>query len=261
MRIGEFGRRATGLLAFGVATLVVGSGRAEAQFGYGYGLFNFNYQPPEVGYIDKLSLQNASRATMGPVQNNGYANNPNSYFNQLHGDNSYDRYDVATRRSIDASIGRYSDGPPPSAYSRPEPPPASTSNAPRTAQPTTPAPAPAAPTQSWTLASYFDPNKRLVWPDEAPSDGEFKATRATSDQACLAVLNEYSLRGLASLDTVTDARAKLLDYGKPALKFVREHSTPRIADTFHMFLLSLYESLARAATVPAPNSGATPPQP
>jgi hypothetical protein len=31
---------------------------------------------------------------------------------------------------------------------------------------------------------------------------------------------------------------------------IRTYTTPRVADTFHLFLLSLYESLAQAANPP-----------
>ena len=48
----------------------------------------------------------------------------------------------------------------------------------------------------------------------------------------------------APITTVTEARQKLLEYGQPALRLVRSVSTPRIAEGFHMFLLSLYDSLA-----------------
>ncbi len=58
------------------------------------------------------------------------------------------------------------------------------------------------------------------------------------------------MKGLARLSTVTDARQKLLDYGRPALQQVREQSTPALADSFHVFLLSLYGNLGAAATVP-----------
>ncbi len=51
----------------------------------------------------------------------------------------------------------------------------------------------------------------------------------------------------APITTITDARQKLLDYGQPALRVARSVSTPTIADSFHMFLLSLYDSLAAAA--------------
>jgi hypothetical protein len=46
---------------------------------------------------------------------------------------------------------------------------------------------------------------------------------------------------------VAEARQKLLDYGRPALHYVKAHETPRVADSFHGFLLSLYDSLAQAA--------------
>ena len=49
---------------------------------------------------------------------------------------------------------------------------------------------------------------------------------------------------------MTEARSKLVEYGRPALQYIRENSTPRVADTFHLFLLSLYDSLAQAATIP-----------
>ncbi len=63
---------------------------------------------------------------------------------------------------------------------------------------------------------------------------------------------------------MTDARSKLVDYGRPALEYIRDNSTPRIADTFHLFLLSLYDSLGQAATVPrqgGPASTPAPPRP
>ena len=46
---------------------------------------------------------------------------------------------------------------------------------------------------------------------------------------------------------VTTARERLLDYGRPALREISANATPRIADSFHIFMLSLYESLAQAA--------------
>jgi hypothetical protein len=46
---------------------------------------------------------------------------------------------------------------------------------------------------------------------------------------------------------VASAREALIAYGQPALQYLRETSTARVADTFHLFLLSLYDSLAQAA--------------
>ena len=253
MQIGDPRASAT-LFTITAMSAALMAGRAEAQFGYGYGGFGgygfgFNYQPPEIGFINQKSLLNASQATMGPVQNNAYANNPNSYFNHLHDDGLLDRYDVGTRRSIEASVGRYSDGPPPSRT----PPPTSPGVA---AAPPPPPPLP--------LSGFFDRYQKLVWPDFSPTFGPLATARTTSDQASLAVFNEYNICGLALVSTVTDARSKLLDYGRPALKYVRENTTPRVADGFHLFLLSLYESLAQAATIPkpaTPSAGAAQPKP
>lgn len=69
------------------------------------------------------------------------------------------------------------------------------------------------------------------------------------------MLEESRLHGVASIATVTAARQKLLDYGRPALQDVRASATPRVADTFHLFLLSLYDSLAQAASPPESTPG------
>ncbi|MDX2037697.1 MAG: hypothetical protein SFX72_13685 [Isosphaeraceae bacterium] len=238
------------LLAFAAAILAFQGGSASAQWGYGFGGF-FNFQPQEVTFLNQRSLALTNRATMGPKQNNAYANNPNSYVAQLHSPGYLDRYDIDTRREIYSSIGRYTSVFPTARNSRRN---TTASNAaPRPAAPETPPtaqPAAEAAQPSLPLASFFDRYSKLVWPGVSPTYGELGEKREISDTAALAVLNEYNLRGLASLSSVNNARSKLLDYGRPALEYVRQNSTPRLADTFHMFLLSLYESLAQAATVP-----------
>jgi hypothetical protein len=109
------------------------------------------------------------------------------------------------------------------------------------------------------LASFFDKENQFVWPGDSPTDGDLKAKRSTFDEASQAVLTETKKNGVASIASVTVARQKLIDYGQPALKFVRTHATPRIADLFHVFLLSVYESLAQAVnpTSAAGASGST----
>jgi hypothetical protein len=244
-RLGKLGGRFAPL-ALSVAAcagfLALDAGRAEAQYGFGGGFYNFHYTPQEVSFLNSRSLEMTNKATMGNRQNNAYAGNPNAYVNHLHDDGYLQKYDAATQRSIESSIGRYSEVFPP---------------APRTAAaPTRPAPAPAAPAAptppSLPLASFFDRYTKLVWPEDAPVWGALKEKRQTSDLATLAVLNEYNLQGLASVSNVTQARTKLLDYGRPALQYMRENATPRIADGFHLFLLSLYESIGQAATNPKP---------
>ena len=108
------------------------------------------------------------------------------------------------------------------------------------------------------LASFFDVAKRLVWPGDAPVTGDLQQKRDISDEGCLAVLGEFQARGHASIATVTDSRQKLLDYGQPALQEIRTTATPRVADAFHLFLLSLYESLTQSANPPETASAASP---
>ncbi len=97
------------------------------------------------------------------------------------------------------------------------------------------------------LTSFYNDKGQLVWPGDAPTAGDLKEKREAFEKACRAVLDEVKKNGVASIASVTEARQKLLDYGRPALKYLRTHETPRVADSFHGFLLMLYDSLAQAA--------------
>ncbi len=97
------------------------------------------------------------------------------------------------------------------------------------------------------MASFFSPDRRLVWPSESPTAGELGPMRDDSDRASLEVLEKVEKYRAAPITITTNARQKLIAYGQPALKEIRAAATPRIAETFHTFLLSLYDSLAAAA--------------
>ena len=114
---------------------------------------------------------------------------------------------------------------------------------------------PAVPRPVVPIGSFFNASRMLVWPSDAPVAGDLIVKRDISDQACLEVADLVDKHGSAPITTVTSTRQKLLDYGQPALHFMRTHTTPRVAETFHLFLLSLYESLAQAAN---PSSGCRP---
>jgi len=203
-------------------------GRAEAQWGFGIGWGSpaFNYVPSPTDYLNQRALVAGSRAS-GPTSSNAYAGSPNAYYNNIR-DNSFSfggSYDYQTRRP--ASESRISR----SAREIVSAAPAKETTTPRPVVP---------------ITSFFDRDEVLVWPADSPINSDLGSRRATSDKASLAVLHEYNRQGLASIATATDARNKLLEYGRPALKFLRSHSTVRISDTFHLFLLSLYESLEQA---------------
>jgi hypothetical protein len=102
------------------------------------------------------------------------------------------------------------------------------------------------------LASFYNAQHQFIWPGDAPTADALKDQRVIAEQASLAVLDEARKNGVASIAAVTDARQKLLDYGRPALKYVRTHETPRVADSFHGFLLELYDALAQAANPTGP---------
>src|SRR5262249_18107394 len=158
-----------------------------------------------------------------PTQNNVYAGNPNAYYNHIRDNGFVDRY-FPDRR--DPAYYGYS------SRSR--------------AQQTTPTAAFTRVKPIVPLASFYNEKDQLIWPGDAPTDGEFKEKRSAFDKASHAVLEETKKGGVASIASVTEARQKLLEYGRPALQFVKTHETPRVADSFHGFLLSLYDSLAQA---------------
>jgi hypothetical protein len=226
----------------GAAVLALETSSAQAQWGWGWGGFGgFNYTSSPTDYLNQWSLSNASRAGP-PASRSPYAGNPNAYFNRVRDNGFVPHFDVRRRQ-------------PPMA--RPEPTP---SLGDRPSEPTGPQSSPPAarPKPVIPLSSFFDASRKLVWPSEAPVTGNLKEKRDISDRATLAVLEEAMQHGVALIATVTDARQKLLNYGRPALQEVRASATPRVADTFHLFLLSLYESLAQA-TSPLETTSASPP--
>jgi hypothetical protein len=188
--------------------------------------------------LNQRALIAAQRGLQGPQSHEVYANNPNAYINHVRDNGFVERYDVARRE--------------PSVYRRVRRSAASPSSTPTTTSATMMAP----PTPTLPLASFYNAESELVWPAEAPTAGDLKAKRAIFDEASKAVFDETKKSGVASIATVTDARKKLIEYGRPGLQYARAHDTPRIADTYHLFLLSLYESLAQAVNPPAPGAAA-----
>lgn len=215
---------------------VVGAGRAEAQWGigfggmggfglgYGFGLGGGYVQQP-ANYLNQVSLARMNHIR-GPIQNDVYANHPNAYYNHLRDSGFVDRY--------------YPDRRDPAYYGH-------SSRArghrvtPTSAKDAAPSARPIVP-----LGTFFNDRSQLVWPGDAPTTGELQAKREAVDQACAVALAELKKNGSASVASATEARQKLLDYGRPALAALKANE-PRVADGFRTFLLSLYDSLAQAA--------------
>jgi hypothetical protein len=199
--------------------------RAEAQFGAGFGFgfgLGFGQVPKPESFLYEKALVDAGRGTQLPSRD-VYANNPNAYINHLRDNGLVDRYPIGRR------------------YAGPAP-----------AMPTVTPTALAVTEQkpSLPLSTFFNAQNQLVWPADSPTAGDLQDKRTAFNKASQVVLDEMKKNGVASVASVIDARQKLVDYGRPGLQYVRVHDTPRVADTYHLFLMSLYESLAQAVNPP-----------
>ena len=240
------------LLAILVATAALELGASQVHaMGYGYGIMGgFNYVPSPGAFLNQHALLNAGRAG-APVSNNVYANNPNAFIHRIRDNGFVPHAGIVDRRSPGYQANRWrpqslsqanNNQPQPSASSA-----TATANA-AARRPVVP------------IGSFFDASRMLVWPSDAPVEGDLITKRDTSDRACLAVSDLVDKHRSAPITTVTYARNRLLEYGQPALQFIRSHTTPRIAENFHQFMLSLYDSLAAAAN-PTELASATNPTP
>ena len=226
-------------LFVGMIVLAADARPARAQYGMGMGMgmgmgwggFGPMPSPSTTLLNDHAVARTAAAAARMPGRSHSpYGNNPNAYFNRIR-DNGFVSHSDARRRrassyrsdrsgSLDTS-GR--------AAAQPE----------VTAAPTRPV---------VPLGQFFDATLRVVWPQDSPIGGELKQKRDTSDQASLVVLNETKQHGAVSITSVTEARYRLVEYGRPALRELRAQATPPIVDALHQFLLSLYDSLAESAS-------------
>jgi hypothetical protein len=238
MKVKSWCSRAAWTAVVAAAALGLGPTHAHAQFGFGGGGFGgglgwgfgmFRPVPSPTGYLYQKSISDSQR-DMHIASRDVYANNPNSYINHVRDNGFVDRYAVERREAA--------------RYRRA----ARQAGAALTTQTSTPA---AAQVPTLPLSSFYNQQNELVWPGDAPTAGDLKEKRSMFDQASQEVLAETKKNGVASMAAVTSARTKLLEYGRPGLQYVREHDTPRIADSYHLFLLSLYESLAQAVNPPA----------
>lgn len=225
----------SGLTTFLAAATVwiATSGTASAQYGMGFGfgemMFGFRNVPSPTDFLNQHSLQAAARGMQGPTQNRAYGPGSNSFHNHSRDPGFVSTGELSRRRGPVGSRTQVASNTRP-ARTEPRP----------TASTPISVAVPA-------LASFFDAMLKLAWPSESPTAGELGAKRAVSDEASLAVLQETRQSQSASLSTVTYARQRLLEYGQPALQEIRRTSTAPIADAFHRFMLSLYESLAQAS--------------
>lgn len=211
------------------------SNRAHAQFGFGWGFGGMG--GGQIGnYMAQRNINQRSAAAANyaysirqsiPGSGNVYANNPNAFSNRMRDNTSFNQtYDVSTRRDATASAARGS--------------------ARRSA--TNNSPAPAAASAVVSLRQFFSAMGKLVWPQDAPVTGNLQVKQELASESASAVLQQVNAQGFAPVGMVTDARAKLIDYGTPALDYLSQHLSAAAVDPFHQFLLSLYDALGAAGT-------------
>ncbi len=220
-------------LVFVVATAALELGKSQARAIIGFGFDLFRTVPSPSQFIGDHALTRAAAGQKLPSRN-VYANNPNSYINRIRDNGFSSHYGTESRGSPGYNIARRRT---PSVRQ-------ANNNTPPTAAVAAPE---ADPRPVYPMSSFFSAARVLVWPAESPVTEELKPKRDIADQSCLVVLELVEKHRSAPITTVTDARQKLLEYGQPALRLIRSISTPRLAEGFHLFLLSLYDSLAAAA--------------
>lgn len=212
--------------------------RAQYGMGAGWGWGMFGVQPsPSTSFLNQHAATRAAAGRPARASHSAYSGNPNAYFNRIRDNGFVSHYDVRRRRAPSYQTGRTG------------------STMDRGREESRPAPPEASTAAIIPLANFFDASSRLVWPQESPVDGDFKERRDESDRAVRAVLKEKQQHGAASITGATEARQHLVDYGRPALRQLRAASTPPIVDSFHRFLLSLYDSLGASAGLPEPAPG------
>jgi hypothetical protein len=233
---------------FGRLVIICGSGlvawmaggEAKAQFGFDYGLgmgFGLGHQTPaSVDFLNDHALARGAAAAASRPQN---LRAPIPVSKDV---DFFNRYDVETRMSMEEGIARrrmaYRA---PTTTTRNQAPPVASNPPPRPSRPRVP------------LASFFDTARRLVWPADAPTHGDFAAKKSASDAKTLELLEELERKGYARISTAADARTMLLNYGQPALQYLRDTTTPRLSDAFHIFLMSLCDSIGQTTSDPAGN--------
>jgi hypothetical protein len=231
------GQRLSGATRLGITLTIlwVGAGArsASAQWGWGGGWGWGGFGGGQIGnmaIMNNINDRSAAAANYAystrqslPGSGNVYRNNPNAYINNVRDTSFFQRYDVATRRTMENSVSR-----------RPVTSTASASATPsRTVLP---------------LASFFSAAGKLIWPSESPTTGQLGDKKQAANTASEAVYRDVGSRGFAPVALVSDARTRLVEYGRPALSYMREHTTPAVVDSFHKFLLGIYDAIGSAST-------------
>jgi hypothetical protein len=99
-------------------------------------------------------------------------------------------------------------------------------------------------TSKQRFQGFFGSEGRLVWPAQAPLEGDLSGKRASVDSSMAVLKTETAGSSPIQVASIINGRNELLAYGQPALAYLRENR-PSQADSFHAWLLDLYNTLGK----------------
>ncbi|WZO99930.1 hypothetical protein EP7_001548 [Isosphaeraceae bacterium EP7] len=205
-----------------------------------------NQQSPG-DFLNDRALQNA--ATARTAQQGGGSggvqlNSGNMYWNNLRDPAFVERYGAADRAPLSRRTTTPLNRAPAVAAA------ATPAARPAAAQPSTAATSIMAP--AIVLDAYFDSMGRFRWPADAEIAEDLASKRQRAEAEVVAALREWQASRVTRLQTATTARQALLEFGQPTLQRLRETTSSQVAETFHVFLLGLYNGLEQATIPPPP---------
>jgi hypothetical protein len=132
----------------------------------GWGWGGFSHVPKPEPYLYQKSLVDAGRAVLTSLRDL-YANNANSYLNQLRDNDCLEHYSIVRREAL-----HYRNGGIPKNFCDCLKVALKTPNLP--------------------TATFYSPEGKIIWPADAPMAGEFRAQLAALERVCQAVLDEVT---------------------------------------------------------------------
>jgi hypothetical protein len=88
------------------------------------------------------------------------------------------------------------------------------------------------------MSQVIAPDGKVLWPSAAPVNGELGEHRSAAEAAVREASGEFRSAGRATIASVSEAKERLYDYGRPALRDLNRESRPD-AVTLLRFLASL----------------------
>lgn len=94
-----------------------------------------------------------------------------------------------------------------------------------------------------TREQLISPDGRVLWPASAPKDEKLDPLRAAFEDAAHEVMIQYRDHGRARVQSVAEAKARLLAYAQPALRVARRSEAQKNSRQFWAFLDDLEQIL------------------